>query len=208
MILSAQSIRARCETDTPMISPFVAEKKVIGGKSYGLSACSYDVRIAHDIALLAVKKRVGGGIAYDADGNMIETDDGKRHYALAHTIEDFHMPDDVCGTVVDKSSFARVFVSAFNTLIDPGFIGNLTLELVNLSNEPVFIEEGSPICQIMFHQLDQPTERPYKGKYMHQTKAPHPARYEEAPTPQLTQQPAWASFTKEQLRQCANRETD
>lgn len=175
MILSAQSIRARCQGPTPMISPFVAEKTVFKGKSYGLSACSYDVRIAHDLFLSGVH-----GAAYYVDAKYWGHTYGP-HYALAHTIEDFHMPDDVCGTVVDKSSYARVFVSAFNTLIDPGFVGNLTLELVNLSNEPVFIEAGSPICQIMFHQLDAPTERPYgpKDKYYGQTKAAHPARYEE-----------------------------
>jgi len=174
VILSAQSIRARCETATPMITPFVAEKTVFKGKSYGLSACSYDVRIAHDLELGPIQ----GGTVINPSGYKTAIPYPK-HYALAHTIEDFHMPDDVCGTVVDKSSYARVFVSAFNTLIDPGFVGNLTLELVNLSNEPVFIEAGSPICQIMFHQLDAPTEIPYRGKYWGQTKAAHPARYEE-----------------------------
>lgn len=178
-ILSAQSIRERCQSPTPMISPFVAEKTVFKGKSYGLSACSYDVRIAHDCELGPIQ---GGTRRHKRPDGQTEPQDYPPHYALAHTVEDFHMPDDVCGTVVDKSSFARVFVSAFNTLIDPGFVGNLTLELVNLSNEPVFIEAGSPICQIMFHQLDAPTERPYgpKDKYYGQTKAAHPARYEEA----------------------------
>jgi dCTP deaminase len=177
MILSAQSIRARCEMATPMITPFVAEKTVLRGKSYGLSACSYDVRIAHDCELGPLH---GGDTIYNDPIRGIVMN-RLSHYALAHTVEDFHMPDDVCGTVVDKSSYARVFVSAFNTLIDSGFVGNLTLELVNLSNEPVFIEAGSPICQIMFHQLDKPTERPYgpKDKYYGQTKTAHPARYEE-----------------------------
>ena len=49
--LSAQSIRKLCEGDTPMLSPFVNEKTVVNGMSYGLSAASYDVRIAHDLRL-------------------------------------------------------------------------------------------------------------------------------------------------------------
>lgn len=164
MILSAQSIRARCEGETPMISPFSAEKRVINGKSAGLSACSYDVCIAHDLTLYP---------------RCVLSDPRTRPFAaLAHTLEDFHMPADVAGFVVDKSSYARVFVTAFNTLLDPGFFGNLTLELVNLGTDPVIYRAGDPVCQIVFQQLDQPTDKPYASKYQGQTKAAHPARHE------------------------------
>jgi len=169
MILSSQSIRARCETATPMITPFVAEKRVVNGKSFGLSSASYDVRIAHDLTLGYMNDQRGGGLGH-----------GVKHYSLAHTVEDFRMPLDVCATVLDKSSFARVFISCYNTFLDPGWHGNLTLEIVNLSNEPIFIPAESPICQIVFMQLDEPTEIGYSGKYLGQTKAAHPARYEEA----------------------------
>ena len=158
--LAAQTIKMLCEKpiiyahDAPMITPFVAEKQVVNGKSFGLSAASYDCRIAHDLRI------------WPQEG------------CLAHTIEDFNMPKNVCGYVVDKSSYARVFVSAFNTLIDPGFIGNLTLELFNIGKEYVDIKAGDPIVQVAFHWLDRATDRPYKGKYQNQTKAAHGARYE------------------------------
>lgn len=152
--LSAQSIRKLCECERPMVYPFVAEKKVVNGTSYGLSAASYDVRIGHDLVL------------------------HPKQSSLAHTFEDFCMPDNVVAYVVDKSTYARRFISALNTLIDPGFVGNLTLELVNLGNHVVHINSGDPICQIAFHWLDEPTEIPYKGKYQHQTKEAHGARYE------------------------------
>lgn len=154
--LSAQSIRRLCESMRPMITPFEAEKQIINGKSFGLSGASYDVRIAHDLTL----------VPHEA--------------ALAHTVEDFDMPHDVVGYVVDKSSYARRFVSALNTLIDPGFVGNLTLELVNLSRDTIMIKAGDPIVQVAFHWLDAMTERPYgpKSKYYGQTKGAHPARFE------------------------------
>lgn len=154
--LSAQSIRKLCETDAPMITPFIPEKRVVNGVSYGLSAASYDVRIAHDIRLYFGQA------------------------SLAHTVEDFHMPDNVVGYVVDKSTYARRFVSAMNTLLDPGWKGNLTLELVNLGREMIEIKEGTPIVQIAFHWLDEPTEFAYSGKYQHQTKAAHGPRFEES----------------------------
>ena len=70
-------------------------------------------------------------------------------------------------------------MSAMNTFIDPGFQGNLTLELVNHGPDPIALRAGEPIAQILFLELDQATDRPYNGKYMHQTKAAHPARYED-----------------------------
>lgn len=152
--LSAQSIKKLCETNTPMLSPFVDKKVVVNGTSYGLSAASYDVRIAHDLRLYP------------------------KQSSLAHTVEDFCMPDNVVAYVVDKSTYARRFVSALNTLIDPGFVGNLTLELVNLGEEMVDIKLGDPICQIAFHWLDEATDRPYRGKYQNQTKEAHAARFE------------------------------
>lgn len=151
-ILSAQSIRRLGQLG--MISPFTDEKVVVNGTSYGLSASSYDVRIGHDMWL--EPKACG----------------------LAHTLEDFHMPSNVCAFVVDKSTHARRFLSAFNTFIDPNFRGNLTLELVNHSEETIALTQGEPIVQIVFHFLDEPTERPYSGKYNGQTKAAHGPRYE------------------------------
>lgn len=152
MQLSAQSIRRLCDSDTPLLTPFVNEKTIVNGKSYGLSSAGYDVRIAHDLRLYP------------------------RQTSLAHTVEDFHLPDNVSGLVTDKSTYARMFISAMNTFIDPGFQGNLTLELVNLGERMVDIKAGDPICQILFFWLDEPTDRPYQGKYQHQTKAAHGPR--------------------------------
>jgi len=106
-------------------------------------------------------------------------------YSLAYTVEDFNMPPDVGGDVADKSTFARVFVSAFNTFFDPGFHGNATLELVNHSSEVVRYKAGQGVCQFIFTWLDEATEDPYAGKYQHQTKAAHGARYEADTAPTL-----------------------
>jgi deoxycytidine triphosphate deaminase len=38
--------------------------------------------------------------------------------------------------VLDKSSYAHVFVTAFNTFIDCGFCGNMTLELTRPAAQP------------------------------------------------------------------------
>ena len=159
--LRAQSIRKLCRdkkwfglvSQQPMIVPFVNEKRILNGRSYGLSSASYDCRIAHDLSL------------------------EPQECSLGNTIEDFYIPHNVSADVADKSSFARVFVSAFNTFIDPGFQGNLTLELVNHGKYPVHMKKGDPICQIIFTWLDGKTDLPYKGKYTNQT-GPQPAIFE------------------------------
>lgn len=170
-----------------MIAPFVDQKVVTNGKSYGLSAASYDVRIAHDLTLgpnpsylLADMLRRDRQYTAEAVLEMWRSRvvSLPPAHALAHTIEDFHMPDNVVGYVCDKSTYARVFVTAFNTLFDPGFKGNATLELVNLSDKTLYIKQGDPICQFTFHWLDEATDRPYNGKYQNQTKAAHGARYD------------------------------
>lgn len=80
--------------------------------------------------------------------------------------------------MLDKSSYARVFVSAFNTHLDPGWRGWLTVELVNLGTERVVYRRGDPVCQVKFEWLDEPTDRPYSGKYFDQERGPQSARSE------------------------------
>lgn len=145
-ILSAQSIRAR----TGMISPF-SERTTAHGMTYGLGPAGYDVRIREH------------GILWPGE------------FMLASTIEAFAIPDDVIAFAKDKSSWARQGLSAFNTVLEPGWTGTLTLELVNLSKREIRLREAMPIAQIVFQLLDEPTALPYRGKYQHQPAAPVPA---------------------------------
>lgn len=185
MILSAQSIERLCVNEKPMIVPFEKTKKVVNGKSYGLSAASYDVRIAHDLTLGPNPIHLLSSMATTWPASQWLVPDWAQRLnsyppatALAHTLEDFDMPDNVAGFVIDKSTYARVFVTAFNTFLDPGWRGNLTLELVNLGPVAVEIKACDPICQIVFQWLDENTDRPYRGKYYDQSKAAHGARYD------------------------------
>lgn len=150
MILSAQSIRA-----LQPVTPF-EERSVIRGRSYGLSAAGYDIRVAESVALMP------------------------GDFSLASSIERFTMPDDVLALVKDKSSWARLGLSVFNTVIEPGWRGFLTLELKNQGKDILQIKRGDPIAQILFEALDAPTDKPYSGKYQNQEAGPQPARLEGA----------------------------
>lgn len=148
MILPAQKIRR-----LKPVQPFY-ERTVVNGLSFGLSHAGYDVRIAETLSLAAGQ------------------------FSLASTVEEFFMPTDIVAFVHDKSSWARRGLSLFNTVIEPGWIGFLTLELVNHSSDTLFLFEGDPIAQIIFMRLEEPTEKPYSGKYQFQARGAQGARDE------------------------------
>jgi dCTP deaminase len=150
MVLPAQTIRLLCKSANPLIKPF-HERKLFSGYTFGLSPSGYDVRIAQDIWVWPFW--------------------GK----LASTIEEFEIPHDIVARVCDKSTWARKFVLVQNTIIEPGWRGFLTLEITRCVPWPIKIKAGSPIAQILFERLEEPTKQPYSGKYQDQRSGPQRA---------------------------------
>jgi dCTP deaminase len=65
--------------------------------------------------------------------------------------------------------------------IDPGFEGQITLELSNLGRIPVRLYPGMRIAQIVLHQLTSAVERPYgasRGSHYHGQTGPQASRIE------------------------------
>jgi dCTP deaminase len=154
MILSAQSIVGR-----NLLEPMHARTR-LHGSTYGLGPAGYDLRL----------------VLPELEGEKPDVWDLRPgDFLLAAAEEHFTMPNDILGIVHDKSSFARRGMSVFNTVIEPGWRGWLTLELVNLGREPIKLFAGQGIAQVIFHQLDRPTE-PYEGKYQDQEWGPQAAR--------------------------------
>lgn len=96
-------------------------------------------------------------------------------FTLGSTVETICMPDRLAGWVAGKSSWARrgLIVEAAG-FVDPGFRGQITLELFNMSGDEITLTLGEPICQIAFMQMDRPAARPYGtrglgSRYQHQT---------------------------------------
>ncbi|MDH4221474.1 MAG: dCTP deaminase, partial [Candidatus Bathyarchaeota archaeon] len=50
-------------------------------------------------------------------------------------------------------------------VVDPGFRGQLTLNLHNAGEKEITIKEGEPIVQIVFHKLGSPAKKGYRGLY-------------------------------------------
>lgn len=159
------------------------EKKVAHGMSYGLSEAGYDIRIKQEVRfipgkLFKAEGRDGQVYAVRSEptislNNPLENEYGAvvfNNFTIASAMEEFEMPADMIGRVHDKSSWARQGLSVFNTVIEPGWKGFLTLELVFHGNKPVRIPAGAPIAQVLFHQT-QAVAR-YNGKYDNQPDKP------------------------------------
>lgn len=140
------------------------------GVSYGLGEAGYDIRIKQDITFY----RLFGLIP------MVKVVDGKqvtRHlgkFTLASAIEKFNMSPSCVAIVHDKSTWARRALSVFNTVIEPGWKGYLTLELVYHGRKKLHIPAGSGIAQVLFHLVQEPAN--YNGKYQNQENKPIAAR--------------------------------
>lgn len=151
------------------IKNMVGTKQKEHGVSWGLSEAGYDIRIKQDIHF---KPNPFFQMQMDCSVNGVITRGTK--FTLASAIEEFDMPDCLVGIVHDKSTWARKGLSVFNTVIEPGFKGGLTLELVYHGNTELIIPAGSGIAQVLFHKISRPAR--YEGKYQGQSSDPEPAR--------------------------------
>lgn len=129
-----------------------------GGVSYGLAEAGYDIRVKQDVVLHPF-----------------------RRFKLASTIERFHMPYDLVGVVHDKSTWIRRRLAVFNTVIEPGWRGFLTLELIYHGWGVLHIPAGSGIAQVLFHRLERPGDYGEHGKYQDQEDRPVAARDSKEP---------------------------
>jgi dCTP deaminase len=73
---------------------------------------------------------------------------------LGATLEFIKLPTDVAGEVLTKSSVARTFIVVETApWIHPQYRGCLTLEIANVSNTPVLLYPGRPICQLILMRI-------------------------------------------------------
>jgi dCTP deaminase len=86
---------------------------------------------------------------------------------LGATLEYIVLPKDLMAYIIGRSSWGRLgLIIATATVIQPGYKGCPTLELVNTGNIPLQIFPGSPIpiAQLSLHWVG-PGQKGYAGKY-------------------------------------------
>ena len=82
---------------------------------------------------------------------------------LGSTLERVVLPDDLVARLEGKSSLGRLGLLIHSTAgyVDPGWDGNLTLELSNVANLPITLYYGMKIGQISFQRMSSPVEVAY-----------------------------------------------
>ena len=90
-------------------------------------------------------------------------------FVLATTMEYISMKEDLTAFVEGRSSIGRMGLFVENAgWVDPGFKGEITLELYNASNIPIILQAGRRICQLVFARTNTFPEKMYNGKYQGQ----------------------------------------
>ncbi len=84
-------------------------------------------------------------------------------FVLGSTLERVGLPDDLVARLEGTSSLGRLGLLIHSTAgyVDPGWDGNLTLELSNVANLPITLYDGMKIGQISFQRLTSPVEVAY-----------------------------------------------
>lgn len=95
--------------------------------------------------------------------------------ALAATQESVTIPDDLVGWLDGRSSLARLGLMVHVTAhrIDPGWHGQIVLEIFNSGKLPLALRPGMDICAINFETLSSAASKPYNkradAKYKNQS---------------------------------------
>ena len=164
MILSDRSIKRLIQEGRLSIEPL---------KEENIQASSIDLTLGEDVIfyrvdfidvksgeLPPVERRT-----IPEEGIVIEP----KSFLLATTLEYIRLPEDITAFVEGRSSLGRLGLFIENAgWVDAGFEGQITLELYNANSVPIRLYKGMKICQIVLAKLDQPAERPYRGKYFGQ----------------------------------------
>lgn len=97
-------------------------------------------------------------------------------FVLGSTLERVKLSDDLVARVEGKSSIGRLglLVHATADYVDPGWGGQLTLELSNVAPLPIRLYCGMKVGQLSFQNLTTLADRPYghpdlKSRYQRQS---------------------------------------
>ena len=90
-------------------------------------------------------------------------------FVLATTMEYVCLPDNLTAFVEGRSSLGRMGLFIQNAgWVDPGFKGEITLELFNANRCAIELKAGRRIGQLVFAEMDRAALKPYRGKYQGQ----------------------------------------
>ena len=163
MILSDQTILRMLKEKSLVIEPLEAHQ---------IQPASVDIRLGNTFSI--VEDSSTGIITLDKESRYktIRTDRYlllPGQFVLATTMEYISLPNDLTAFVEGRSSLGRMGLFIQNAgWVDPGFRGEITLELYNANRCAIELTAGRRVGQLVFARMDAPALRPYDGKYQGQ----------------------------------------
>lgn len=150
--------------------------KIEGINDIYLGPCSIDMHLDNKCKYIQKTKDYDNGYVYVNDKNssvfpFIENNGWDSvtiypgNFYLLSTIEKVTLPDSIAAFVQGRSSLARLGLNIHAAgFIDPGFSGNITLEVTNFTSVPIVIPKETRICQLVFEYTNKPCAVPYNKR--------------------------------------------
>ncbi len=163
MVLSDKTITEMLKDKSLVVSPISEEQ---------IQPASVDIRLGNTFSI--VEDTSTGIISLDSNikYKTIKTDTYlllPGQFVLATTMEYFELPDDLTAFVEGRSSLGRLGLFIQNAgWVDPGFKGEITLELFNANRCAIELKAGRRVGQLVFAKMDEKALHPYNGKYQGQ----------------------------------------
>ena len=165
MLLSDRSIREAIAKGRIAIRPYFDEC---------VQPSSIDIHLDNKFLLFNRAKHGIIDVKQKQDGLMtaVEIKDNEPfmlhpgEFVLGSTLESIKLSNDIAGRIEGKSSLGRLGLLIHSTAgyCDPGWEGNLTLELSNVSPLPITLYYKMKIGQISFIKMTTPVDKPYGSK--------------------------------------------
>ena len=162
MILSDRDIRSALETGRIVIEPFSPD---------AVQPSSVDLHLDRRFRVFRNSRYPFIDVRQDQPDltELVEIEEEQPfilhpgEFVLGSTLERVSLPNDLVARLEGKSSLGRLGLLIHSTAgyVDPGWDGNLTLELSNVANLPITLYYGMKIGQISFQQMSSPVDVAY-----------------------------------------------
>lgn len=162
MVLSDESLIERLACRSIIIEPTPHDKD-IQPTSIDLHLSNDVMRISKEQRIINTSKDVWYTKTYLNDNDPRGFSLMPLQFVLSSTKEYIEVPDDLVARVEGKSTLGRLglVIHATAGFIDPGFCGNITLELMNWNSVPILLVPDMEIAQICFSPVVGNVRRPY-----------------------------------------------
>lgn len=163
MILSDKTLIKMLEEKTLVVEPVEKEQ---------IQPASIDIRLGNTFSVVEDSSTGIINLEEKINYKTITSDSYillPNQFVLATTMEYFELPNDLTAFVEGRSSLGRMGLFIQNAgWVDPGFKGEITLELYNANRCAIELKAGRRVGQLVFAKMDDTAINPYNGKYQGQ----------------------------------------